>query len=123
MSYEGLHFPLYFYPSLLSGMLRSFQSCLALCDSMDCSPSGSSVHGSGLPFPPLEDLSDPGITPTPLKSPALACWFFTTKPPRKPFWVWQDFSNICEAQDTGTNESLGITCLNILNFKSNQYIL
>ena len=36
------------------------QSCLILCDPMDCSPPGSSVHGisqqeywSGLPLPPL----------------------------------------------------------------------
>ena len=32
-------------------------SCIRLCDPMDCSPPGSSVHGisqarSGLPFPP-----------------------------------------------------------------------
>ena len=36
----------------------SYQSCPALCNPMDCSPPGSSVHGilqeeywSGLPFP------------------------------------------------------------------------
>ena len=44
------------------------QSRLTLCDTMDCSPPGSSVHGvfqqeywSGLPRPPPEDLPDPGI--------------------------------------------------------------
>ena len=36
---------------------------------------------SGLPFPFLEDLSNPGIKP---KSPAFARGFFTTKPPGKP---------------------------------------
>jgi len=48
----------------------SAQSCLTLCDPMDCRPSGSSVHGfsrqeywSGLPFPPPGDLPDPGIKP------------------------------------------------------------
>ena len=51
---------------------------LILCDSMHCSPSGSSVHRilqeeywSGLPFLPPEDLPGPGIKPT---SPALAGW-------------------------------------------------
>ena len=36
---------------------------------------------SRLPFPPPEDLPDPGIKPT---SPALANGFFTTEPPEKP---------------------------------------
>ena len=33
---------------------------------------------SGLPFPPLWDLPDPGIEPTSLGSPALAGGFFTS---------------------------------------------
>ena len=44
------------------------QSCLTLCDPMDCSLPGSSIHGisrqeywSGLPFPSSGDLPDPGI--------------------------------------------------------------
>ena len=55
------------------------QSCLTLCDPMDCSPPGSSVHGilqarTGVrePFPSPEDLSDPGME---LKSPALQAFF------------------------------------------------
>ena len=46
------------------------QLCLALCNLMDCSPPGSSIHGlsrqeywSGLPFPSPGDLPDPGIKP------------------------------------------------------------
>ena len=47
------------------------KSCLTLCDPMECSPPGSSVHGisqarinwSGLPFPPLADHPNPGIEP------------------------------------------------------------
>ena len=47
------------------------QSCLTLCDPMDCSLPGSSVHGifpgksTGvlLPFPSPGDPSDPGIEP------------------------------------------------------------
>ena len=38
-------------------------------------------YWSGLPFPPPEDLSNPGIEPA---SPALASGFFTTEPPGKP---------------------------------------
>jgi len=51
------------------------QSCPTLCDPMDCSLPGSSVHGfsrqqywSGLPFPSPGDLLNPGIKP---RSPAL----------------------------------------------------
>ena len=52
---------------------------------MDCSPTGSSVHGfpgkeywSGLPFPSPGDLLNPGMESTFLMSPALAVGFFTT---------------------------------------------
>ena len=38
-------------------------------------------YWSGLPFPSLGDLPDPGIEPV---STALADGFFTTEPPRKP---------------------------------------
>ena len=60
------------------------------CDPMDCSPSGSSVHGisqqkywSWLPFPSPGDLPDPGIKPASLVSSALADRFFTTRPSGK----------------------------------------
>ena len=60
-------------------------------DSMDCSPPGSSVHGisqkrilSGLPFPTPGVLSNPGIEPSTLESPALEGKFFTAEPPGKP---------------------------------------
>ena len=46
------------------------QPCPTLCDPMDCSPPGSSVHGilrqeywRGLPCPPPGDFPDPGIKP------------------------------------------------------------
>ena len=38
-------------------------------------------HGSGLAFPTLGDLPDPGIEPAFLASPALSGGFFTTVPP------------------------------------------
>ena len=54
------------------------QSHLTLCDSMDSSRSDSSAHGiakqeywSGVPFPTLDDLPNPGIKPMSLECPAL----------------------------------------------------
>ena len=38
----------------------------------------------GLPFPPPEDLPNPGIEPASPVSPALIGGFFTTAPPGKP---------------------------------------
>ena len=55
---------------------KSLQSCLTLCDPIDCSLPCSSVHGilrqeywSGLPCPPAGNLLDPGIEPWSLMSP------------------------------------------------------
>ena len=78
---------------------KSLKLCPTLCDPMDCSPPGSSVHGifqarvlegaaiafskeywGGLLFPSPGDLPDPEIEPA---SPALAGGFFTAEPPRK----------------------------------------
>ena len=65
------------------------KSCLTLSNPVDCSPSGSSVHGispqeywSGLPFPFPGDLPDLEIKPL---SPALAGRFFTAETPGMPF--------------------------------------
>ena len=62
---------------------KSLQSCLTLCDPMDCSPPGSmgfsrQEYWSGLPCPPPGDLPHPGIESTSLISAALAGCFFTT---------------------------------------------
>ena len=63
---------------------KSFQSCVTLCDPMDWSPPGSSVHGfprheyqSGLPYPPPGDLPNPGIEPRSPGPPAWADGCFT----------------------------------------------
>ena len=42
-------------------------------------------YWSGLPFPPLGDLPDPGIESVSPVSSALVGGFFTTEPPGKPF--------------------------------------
>ena len=64
------------------------QSCLTLCDRMDYSPPGSSVHGilqarilEWVAISSSRDLPNPGVK---LPSPALAGRFFTTEPPGKP---------------------------------------
>ena len=66
------------------------QPCLTVCDPVDYTLPGSSVHGilqarywSGLPFPPPGDFPDPGIEPTSLTSLALAGGFFTTSATRE----------------------------------------
>ena len=66
------------------------QSCPTLCDPMDCSSPGSSIHGifqarvlewSRLPFPFPDDLPDPGIEPG---SPALLADALQSEPPGIP---------------------------------------
>ena len=60
---------------LLESEREVTQLCPTLCDPMDCSLPGSFIHGisrqeywSGLPFPSLGDLPNPGIK---LRSPTL----------------------------------------------------
>ena len=55
------------------------QSYLTLFHPVDWGPPGSSVHVQ-LRFPTPRDLSDLGIEPVSLASPALAGGFFTTEP-------------------------------------------
>ena len=63
---------------------KSLQSCLILCDPMDCSQAPLSMgfsrqeYWSRLPFPPPGDLPNLGIEPASLMSPALVNRFFTT---------------------------------------------
>ena len=69
------------------------QLCLTLCNPMDCSPQGSSVHGdspgknivywSGLPCPPPGALPYPGTEP---RSPTLQAASLLSEPPRKPMF-------------------------------------
>ena len=64
---------------------KSLQSCLTLCDSMDFSQPGSSVHGilqagilGWIAVPSSRDLPNQGMELVSLMSPALAGRFFTT---------------------------------------------
>ena len=67
------------------------QSCPSLCDPINYSPPGSTVHGilqarmlEWVAISSLWDLPNPGIELTSLASSALAGGFFTTEPPGKP---------------------------------------
>ena len=67
---------------------QDYKKQRTLCDPMDCSLPGSSVHGivqartlEWVAFPSPGDLPDPGIEP---ESSALAGAFFTADPPGKP---------------------------------------
>ena len=64
---------------------KSLQLCPTLCDPMDYSPPGSSVHGilqarllEWVAMPSSRRSSQPGTEPRALKSPALTGGFFTT---------------------------------------------
>ena len=67
-----------------SGFVRakSFQSCLTLCDPLDCSSPVSSLHRilffNPVAMPFSRDLPEPGIKPMSLVSPALADRLFMT---------------------------------------------
>ena len=72
---------------------KSLQLYPTLCDLVDCSLPGSSVHGipqarilEWVVFSPPGDLPNPGIKPASLPSPALAGGFFITVPPGK---LWE----------------------------------
>ena len=86
------------------------QTCLTLCDPMDCSPPDS-VHGilqarnwGGFPFPPPGDLPHPGIDP---RFPALQADSLPSEPPGK--WEKKSHSKIAikewEANDTDKNHN------------------
>ena len=92
--------------------------CPILCNPIDCSLPGSSVHGilqqeywSGLPFPSPGDLPDTGIEPV---SSTVAGRFFTTEPLRKPYI--QSIS--CEmARLDGSQAGIKIAGKNINNLR------
>ena len=72
------------------------QSCLTLCDSMDCSPQGPlsmefsrQEYWSGLPFPSPGDLSDSGIESS---VPTLQADSLPSEPPGKPWGSRIDIS-------------------------------
>ena len=83
--------PHLFISSLVCVRAKFLQLCLTLCDLMDCSLPGSSVHGISQArilewiaiSDPAGDLPDPGIELESLTSPALAGGFFINNATRE----------------------------------------
>ena len=70
---------------------KSLQSCLTLCDPMDCSPRGSSVHGilqarilEWVTMPSSRGSSPPRNRTRISYGSYIAGGFFTAEPPGKP---------------------------------------
>ena len=73
-------------------VLYHFSHCLTLCDPMDCSPPGSSVHEilqarilEWVACPPPGDLPNPGIEPSSL---ALQVDFLLLSHQGSPLYIW-----------------------------------
>ena len=84
---------------------KSLQSCPTLCDPMDCSPPGFSVHEI-LQERILEwDLPDPGIEPT-------SDGFFTTeslgKPRKTSKWESDEYKMFSEGARTGRQRAVSV---------------
>ena len=100
-----------------------------LCDSVDCSLQGSSVHGifqakilEWVAFYNSRGSSQPGTEPTSLVFPALAGRFFVTAPPGKPFSFLLDYRlHLClftvVSQYLPYNESSSIFWINVEVFE------
>ena len=78
-------------------------SCLTLCNSMDCSPSGSSVLGilqarilEWVAMPFSGDVPNQGIEPMSSMSPTLAVRFFTTNT------TWDEYCNYVNIYSVNT---------------------
>ena len=92
------------------------------CDPMDCSLPGSSVHGifqeeywSGLPFPSLGDLLDPGIKPG---YPALQADALPSEPPgeRKVAFNQNTWKFLKEIREAISESSPSPTVCSLVNF-------
>ena len=96
--------------------VRLLQSCLTLCNSMNCSLSGPLSMGfsrqeywSGLPFPSPGDRPHPGIKPASLMSPAWAGTFFSTSATREtPFYLTCLFKGLVSKQSLLRCQRLGL---------------
>ena len=78
----------------------SLFSLVPLCNAMDCSPPGESVHGilqarilEWIAMPSSRDLLDPGMEPMSLVSPALAGEFFTASTTWETLYICQNLQN------------------------------
>ena len=90
-------------------MCLGTQSCPTLCDTMDCSPPGSSVHGDslskntgvGCPFL-LQGIYPSQGSNLHLMSPALAAKFFTTSATWEALWVSEWSRSVMDCSPPGS---------------------
>ena len=109
--------------------VKSLQSCLTLCDPMDCSLPGSSVflgfsrqeYWGGLWFPSPGDLPDPGIEPTSLTSLALAGGFFTTSTTWEALWSLWKWKSLSCVQISATSRTVACQAPLSVEFSRQEY--
>ena len=99
---------------------KLLQSCLTLCDLMDSSQPGSSVHGifqagilEWVPFPPPGDLPKLGIESS---SPELAGRFFTTESPGNN-WILKFKNNTIY-----NSPSMKYICINLTKYVQDLFV-
>ena len=102
------------------------QSYPSLCDTMDCSPPGSSLHGilqaeywSGLPFPSPGDPPNPGIKP---RSPAWQTASSPSEPPGKPLLI-TDWVHIAVVRIWRTHKQHRVFIFSFNEHALNTYLL
>ena len=88
---KSMYIDIYKYTTIGMHVYSASQSCLTLCNRMDCSPPGSSVHGifqarilEQVAISYCRGSSQPGNKPSSLASLAVEGRFFTTAPSGKP---------------------------------------
>ena len=94
----------FFFFLINCGHSTNVLSCFShvwLCSSVDCSPSGSSLHCilqakilEWVSMPSFRGLPDPGIEPVSLVSPALPVSYFPTEPSGKSFGHFSRFETV-----------------------------
>ena len=103
------------------------QSCPTVCDPMDCSLLGSSVHGfprqeyqSGVPLPPPGDLPDPVIKPASPVTPVLAGGFFATSATQEApmeHFTFYSFQVFFKEMPYGVSPNIPVTLKKIIWFQ------
>ena len=95
---------------------KLFQSCLSLCNPLDCSPPGSSVHGilqarilEWITMPSSRRSSKPRDQTRDSCSSCTAGRFFTAEPPGKPItWIYHSLFCIHQLMNVWVAPSLAI---------------
>ena len=108
------HVELVLHAAVCCTCVLNCQTCLTLCNLMDCSPPGSSVYGISQARIPEWVLSTPGDLPHPGIEPVSQGQFFTTEPPGKPCCLLQQqffylLPSLCGSNVVALSILLGVT--------------